>query len=202
MQPWIRRLMFGKIARLVRIDVPPCRTLEYLERQNRRSCCDAATAASKEESMMNNNINHASEVSETEERNGKTNGSSNGVETFSTPGDEGGTEKRRNSSRNGTVVVNVEKSTRKKHGHSKGSKSSKSSKNSKSSSLKRCRTLKNYEIADHKLRAENTELLAEDWKRAARVLDRVMLATSVIIGVLSVMIIFIQPPRVQMLFMP
>ena len=183
MAPWVRKLVLGKFARLVRVEVPECRTQQYIDRLNNShsSHYGADKGHGISESSMNNDDNHNTVDSECGMSNGKKSDMTyfpsailSREEVAETNKQNGGT----SSEKVGRINITRRGKRRNKNLH-------------------RNKTIRNAEIIDDNLRAENTKLLCEDWKLVARIMDRVMLGAAVLIGVLSFGIIFIQAPRLQ-----
>ena len=81
--------------------------------------------------------------------------------------------------------------------------------NGKSSDLTYTKTKNNLSTkfslslsSDPTTRIEERKILGEDWKLAARILDRCMLIIAISVGVISALTIFLQAPRFREMFIP
>ena len=177
MSPWARRLLMGRLARLARVDVPIFRTQEYMDKlQKDHNAHELPTLTQQNSNDANHDLDDDSAMS-----NGRTES-----RTYF-PSD---VLSREEVSHHPQRLPSVHKrngnsggSLRRPHHHMGGRGSG-------------------AQKTEEQAREENKKLLSEDWKIAARVVDRVMLVIAVTVGVVSFLAIFCQAPRGVEMFIP
>lgn len=174
MPAWVRRLLFDKIAHFVRVDVPLSRTQHYLDKMN------------KDESY-----NELNTINETTIVNGNT---------YGTTEDD-------MSNVNGDFYQNRKLSQQESQGNSRKKKSTTNAptdlnyNNTSNPQITIGRTRHFSPATEMSPRhIDERKLLAEDWKMAARIMDRVMLIVAIFVGVVSFIIIFSHAPRFREMF--
>ena len=175
MSPWIRKLVFGKLAKIVYVDVPASRTQEFIDEQKALLANELSTLEG------NNDVNHTTNGVETENMTGIPNGKTVDVTYFpsaliSKEEMEEATPKRQmNPTKKINDNINIYNITKK---------------------------LKQLRANEERRHEESKKFLREDWKLVARVMDRVLFIIAVLIGVSSFAAIFLQAPRGRQMFVP
>ena len=187
MKPWVRRLVLDKLSKIVYVDVPTNRTQKYLENMRKQSACHLTTL--NETSTMATN-NHADKVPDDDS--GINVGGNETYYANSKPTiqeEQQPIKKNRSGFRVRTFTY------RSRHGK----------RNSNESDFIQHRFLTGQNSLtgmDDFSEKSDKKNLAEDWRMAARVLDRIMLTISVVTGVVSCLVIFLQAKRFREMFVP
>ena len=177
MAPWMRRLLLDRLGPLVRIEIPHTRTQHYLDKMSNGQFRELNPLT---ETVLNNSHHHGD--------------SGAGIE----------------SNGNGELSY-FPKSTMHREDTQTIQKKTKISvqQNGKSSDLTYTKTKNNLSTkfslslsSDPTTRIEERKILGEDWKLAARILDRCMLIIAISVGVISALTIFLQAPRFREMFIP
>ncbi|XP_066916789.1 neuronal acetylcholine receptor subunit alpha-3-like isoform X2 [Clytia hemisphaerica] len=178
MQPWMRRLLFDKLARLVRIDIPHTRTQHYIDRMSTGQFRELNPLA---ETTLNNTAHNAHNIDGESAL-----GNGNGEMSYFPK-----------STLHREDTQTIQRKTKKFSVNQNGS----------SSDLTYTKSNLSAKISlslssDPSTRIEERKLLGEDWKTAARILDRCMLAIAISVGVISALTIFMQAARFREMFIP
>ena len=173
MSPWMRRLFFDKLGRLVRIDIPQTRTQHYIEKTAGEAFGDLNSLS--ETALNTGHSNHNMDG-----ENG-----TNDLSYFPKS-----TIHREDTQ---TIKRKTKKFSIVQNGNTNDMTYTKANLSTKFSlSLS----------SDPATRIEEKKLLGEDWKLAARILDRCMLIIAISVGVISALTIFMQARRFREMFVP
>ena len=178
MSSWVRRLILDKLAKVTRVHVPHARTQAYIESVQNFSRTELSPLREIPLTSMDQNstaIDNENNIDNTHDTKFTTNSSCNGTKSVSPP-----TRKRR------ALLATLKREN-----------SSNTAQSSVSSDAMLC--AKPFVSASNSI-LEDQKLQAEDWKLVARVLDRILLGVSVVIGVMSAFIIFFQAERFREMF--
>lgn len=179
MAPWMRRLLLDRLGPLVRIEVPHTRTQHFLDK------------------MSGGHFRELNPLSETTILNnhGVVGGNSG----------DGAVD----SNGNGDISYFPTKSTLRREDHHTIQKKTKISVQNNGTTNDLTYTKANLSTkfslslsSDPQTRSDERKILGEDWKLAARILDRSMLIIAVSVGVFSALAIFLQAPRFRQMFIP
>lgn len=184
MKPWVRRLLLDKLSKYVGVEVPFHRTQEAID-----SCKSQLTRhlTSLRESTMATNTHVMDKVADDD----------SGINVTANDGfyKQGNNMLNLRNDNNEIKVFKKQRSTfRLKHF---------SSKRSQRSTMSDDEPSHRYLTTENSMQIEDSvdrKSVAEDWRIAARVMDRVMLIISITIGVTSAMIIFLQAKRFREMF--
>ena len=167
----------GRIARIARVDVPIFRTQEYMDKlQKEQNSHELIEQNSIDGNHVRNDLDDDSSLA-----NGRTESRTYFPSDALSRGEEVGLPQRNSSVQKKNGSGNGGASRRRPAGLTRGSVKQRT---------------------EEQVREENKKLLSEDWKIAARVVDRVMLVIAVTVGVASFLAIFCQAPRGVEMFIP
>jgi len=178
MSPWMRRLFFDKLGRLVRIEIPHTRTQHYIETTASETFRDLNPLC--ETTLNTGHSNHSLDG----DVGGITNGNSDLSYFPKSTIHREDTQTIKRKTKKFSIVQN---------GNTNDMTYTKANLSTKFSlSLS----------SDPATRIEERKLLGEDWKLAARILDRCMLIIAISVGVISALTIFLQAQRFREMFIP